>query len=151
LYEEIHGSETVREVFIDSINLNQCELIFDFEQLSNSVDSFGIILENSANEKLIIGYSVDQKQLFVDRTAAGKADFSESFAGISKAPYKAGKKLQFQIFLDASSVELFADHGNRVLTNLIFPTVKFSQLKIFSSGGSVIVKKAEFHNLKRVW
>jgi fructan beta-fructosidase len=151
LYEELHGSEAVREVFIDSINLSQCELIFDFEQLSNSVDSFGIIMENSAHEKLIIGYSGTHKQLFVDRTAAGNSDFSESFSGISKAPYEAGKQIQFHIFLDASSVELFADHGNRVLTNLIFPAMKFNQLKIFSSGGSVIVKKAEFHNLNRIW
>jgi fructan beta-fructosidase len=151
LYEELHGSETVRDVFIDSINLSQCELIFDFEQLSNSLDSFGIILENSAREKLIMGYSADQQQLFVDRTAAGRADFSGSFAGISKAPYKAGRQMQFHILLDASSVELFVDHGNRVLTNLIFPSVKFNHLKIFSSGGSVIVKKAEFHNLNRIW
>jgi len=151
LYEELHGSETVREVFIDSINLSQCELIFDFELLSNSVDSLGIILENSAHEKLIIGYSGDQKQLFVDRTAAGPSGFSEAFDGISKASYKAGKQILFHIFLDASSAELFVDHGNRVLTNLVFSTMKFNRLKIFSSGGSVMVERAEFHNLNRIW
>ena len=151
LYEELHGSETVREVFIDSINLSQCELIFDYEQLSNSVDSLGIILENSALEKLIIGYSYKQKQLFVDRTVAGPSGFSEAFSGISKAPYKAGKEIVFHILIDASSVELFVDHGNRVLTNLDFPTSGFNQLKIFSSGGKVITKKAEFHNLNRIW
>jgi fructan beta-fructosidase len=151
LYEEIHGSETVRAVFIDSINLSQCELIFHFEQLSNSVDSLGIILENSAHEKLIIGYTGGQKLIFIDRTAAGPSGFSEAFSGISKAPYKAGKEIAFHIFLDASSVELFVDHGNRVLTNLVFPTLKFNQLKIFSSGGNVIIKKAEFHNLNRIW
>ena len=151
LYEELHGSKTVREVFIDSINLSQCELIIDFELLSNSVDSLGIILQNREDERLIIGYTNKQKQLFVDRTLAGPSGFSKAFAGISKAPYKAGKEIRFHIFLDASSAELFVDHGNRVLTNLVFPTSGFNQLKIFSSGGNVIIKRAEFHNLNRIW
>ncbi len=55
IYEEQHGSTGIREVFTDSINLSQCELIIDFEILSNSVDSLGIILQNKVNEKLIIG------------------------------------------------------------------------------------------------
>ncbi len=33
VYEEQHGSAGIREVFIDSINLSQCELIFDFEHI----------------------------------------------------------------------------------------------------------------------
>jgi fructan beta-fructosidase len=151
VYEELHGSEKVRDVFIDSINLGQCELIFDFEQSGPSVDSFGIILQNAVNEKLVIGYSVRHHELFVDRTSAGMSGFSGSFAGIAKAPYKADKKMQFHIFLDASSAELFVDHGCRVLTNLVFPTVRYNQLKVFSPGGSVIVKRAEFHNLNPAW
>jgi fructan beta-fructosidase len=151
VYEELNGKKGLRDVFIDSINLSQCELIFDFELLSNSVDSLGIILQNKVNEKLVIGYSAKQKQLFVDRTAAGPTGFSKAFAGISKAPYTAEKKIIFHLILDASSAELFVDHGNRVLTNLVFPSSGFNQLKIFSSGGNVIIKKAEFYNLNRIW
>lgn len=147
VYKESQGSETVREVSADSINLSQCEMIVDFELADNTMDSLGIIMENTANERLVIGYSGIQKELFIDRTAAGTSDFSDTFAGISKAPYTAGKQMRFQIFVDASSVEVFVDHGNRVLTNLVFPADRFTRLKIFSSGGRAIAKRAEFYNL----
>jgi len=151
VYEELLVSKSVRDIPVDSINLSQCELIFDFEQFSNSVDSIGIVLENSANERVILGYSRIREQLFIDRTQAGISGFSDEFPGISKAPYKAGKQVQFHVYLDASSVELFVDHGNRVLTNLVFPTSGYTKLKPFSSGGDVIISKAEFHNLNRIW
>ena len=111
----------------------------------------GIILENNAHQKLVIGYSRIRKQLFVDRTAAGQSGFSKLFAGVSKAPYMAGEQLIFHVFVDASSVELFVDNGNLVMTNLVFPTENLSRLSVFSTGGEVILKSAEFHNLKRIW
>jgi fructan beta-fructosidase len=150
-YQEVTGIEGKREIILDSINLNQSELLFNFAVLNNKVDSMGIILENNANQKLVIGYSRILKQLFVDRTASGPSGFSKLFAGISKAPYFAGNQVTFHVIVDAASVELFVDNGNLVMTNLVFPSENFNHLKIFSTGGEVILKNAEFHNLKRIW
>jgi sucrose-6-phosphate hydrolase SacC (GH32 family) len=111
----------------------------------------GIILENNAHQKLVIGYSRIRKQLFVDRTASGQSGFSKLFAGISKAPYITGDQVMFHVFVDASSVELFVDNGYMVITNLVFPTENFTHLNVFSTGGEVILKSAEFHNLQRIW
>ncbi len=151
IYQEDQGNVGQREIALDSINLSQSELLFNFAVLNNTADSMGIILENNAHQKVIIGYSRIRKQLYVDRTISGQSGFSKIFAGISKAPYLAGDNVIFHVFVDASSVELFVDNGNRVMTNLVFPTENFTHLKVFSSGGEVVLKSAEFHNLKRIW
>ena len=150
-YQEVHGITGNREITPDSINLNQSELMLNFTLSNKTVDSVGITLENDMHQKLVIGYSKTLKQLFVDRTASGPSGFSEVFSGVSKAPYLAGDQLIFHVFVDAASVELFVDNGNLVMTNLVFPTENFTHLNIFSTGGEIILKSAEFHNLKRIW
>ncbi len=151
IYAEKQGKTGKREIVPDSITLNRCELLFDFSVTDNQADSMGIVLENNVHQKLVIGYSRFSKQLFVDRTAAGLSGFSELFAGVARAPYSAGEQVHFHVFVDASSVELFVDNGRLVMTNLVFPTENFSRLSVFSSGGNVVLRNAEFYNLKRIW
>jgi fructan beta-fructosidase len=149
-----HASQNIigeKEIELDSITLSQSELVFDFNLANNKLDTLGIVLENNLNEKLILGYSVSQKQFFIDRRSAGPSAFSKEFAGIAKAPYTAGAHLQLRMFVDAASVELFVDGGKLVMTEIVFPTEKFTKLKAFSKGGDLILEKAEFHSLKRIW
>ncbi|MDP3914701.1 MAG: glycoside hydrolase family 32 protein [Bacteroidota bacterium] len=140
-----------KEMSLDSITLSQSELIFDFNLENSSADSLGIVLENNLQEKLVIGYSAKQKQFFVDRRAAGPSTFSKEFAGISKTPYTAGGHLQLRIFVDVASTELFVDGGKLVMTDIVFPSENFTKLKVFSKGGDLLLGKAEFHSLKRIW
>ncbi|HET6555893.1 MAG TPA: GH32 C-terminal domain-containing protein, partial [Prolixibacteraceae bacterium] len=149
-----HSSQNIsgeKEMALDSITLSQSELIFDFNLENSNIDSLGIVLENNLKEKLVIGYSVSQKQFFVDRRAAGPSAFSKEFAGISRAPYTADRHLQLRIFVDVASTELFVDGGKLVMTDIVFPTENFTKLKVFSIGGDLLLEKAEFHSLKRIW
>ena len=149
-----HSSQNIsgeKEMALDSITLSQSELIFDFNLENSNIDSLGIVLENNLKEKLVIGYSVSQKQFFVDRRTAGPSAFSKEFAGISRAPYTADRHLQLRIFVDVASTELFVDGGKLVMTDIVFPTENFTKLKVFSIGGDLLLEKAEFHSLKRIW
>jgi len=100
---------------------------------------------------LVIGYSLSQKQFFVDRRAAGPSAFSKEFAGVSRVPYTAGGNLQLRIFVDVASTELFVDGGKLVMTDIVFPTENFTKLKVISTGGDLLLENAEFHSLKRIW
>ncbi len=149
-----HSSQNIsgeKEMALDSITLSQSELIFDFNLENGNIDSLGIVLENNLQEKLVIGYSLSQKQFFVDRRAAGPSAFSKEFAGISRAPYTVGAHLQLRIFVDVASTELFVDGGKLVMTDIVFPTENFTKLKVFSTGGDLLLEKAEFYSLKRIW
>jgi fructan beta-fructosidase len=140
-----------KEISSGRVSLMQSELLFDFKLSDNRVDSVGIILENRLKERFIIGYSTIQKQFYIDRRAAGNSGFSKEFTGIVTAPYIAGIGLKLHLFVDASSVELFADDGRLVMSTLVFPTEKFTKLKLFSLGGAVLLNKAELYGIERIW
>ena len=138
-------------IYSDSINLDQCELIFGLNLADVKADTIGIILGNTSGKKFIIGYTKGEEQLFIGRKAEGDPNFSKRFKGISSAPYIAGSRLKLHLFIDAASVELFVDDGKLVMTSLVFPAEKFTSLKVFSKGGGMILDRSEFYNLKSVW
>jgi fructan beta-fructosidase len=135
----------------DSINLMQCELMFDLNLIDSKADSVGIVMENNSGEKFIIGYSKGEKQIFISRTTAGDSTFSKRFSGVSRSPYITGAVLKLQLFIDASSAELFVDDGKLVMTTLIFPKENFTILEVFSKGGEITLDRSELHNLKSIW
>ena len=140
-----------QEISAGSVELMQSELFFGFDLSDLKADTIGIILENKVNEKLILGYSAINKEFYIDRREAGNPGFSKEFAGISSAPCNSGAVLKLHLLIDASSVELFVDDGRLVMTNLVFPTEKFSKLKLFSRGGNGTLNKAVFHGIERIW
>ena len=140
-----------KEISTGKVTLMQSELFFGFNVADSKADSIGIVLENKLNERLIIGYTKSNKQLYIDRNNAGNSAFSKEFTGISRAPYIAGSNLKLHMIVDASSVELFVDDGGMVMTTIVFPTEKFNILKVFSKGGETTMTKAVMHGLDRIW
>jgi fructan beta-fructosidase len=59
-------------------------------------------------------------------------------------------KMNLSLVIDASSVELFADDGLTVMTEVFFPNKPYSQIRLQSSDNAVI-KKLEYINLKSIW
>lgn len=146
--QEIQGES---RILTYSIDLMQSELNFNFDLSGSRVDSAGLILENNSGEKLVIGYSVRREHFYVDRSAAGNTAFSKKFPGRSIAPYKAGKNLKMQLLIDASSTELFVDDGRLVMTDLVFPVEKYTDLRVFSGNERIIIDTLEIHGLKSIW
>lgn len=68
-----------------------------------------------------VGVSAETNELYVDRTASGRFEFHEQFAGVHRAQIGGGSQVELRIFVDRSSVEVFADGGRAVITDLIFP------------------------------
>ena len=110
-----------------------------------------VILSNDAGEEVIIGYDKQQQQYFIDRTKSGKTAFQKDFAGRHIAP-RLGKKanMDLSLIIDVSSVELFADEGLTVMTEIFFPTKPYSHIRIQSPGNTTI-KKIEISRLKNIW
>lgn len=139
----------IQPIDVAGVNLSTSELMIDFQ--FDETDEFGIILMNEEGEDIKIGYSVSDKQLFIDRTNAGKSDFAEDFAGISIAPYSANKKLKMHVYIDVSSVELFVDDGNMVMTEIYFPTSNMNKLQLYSNHGEVDILNGKLVELNRIW
>jgi fructan beta-fructosidase len=94
---------------------------------------FEIILSNTYNEKLIVGYHADKKQFYIDRTKAGVSNFNAEFAAVAVAPRLSNAtNMDLSILLDKTSIELFADAGLTVMTALFFPTHPYTKWEIIS-------------------
>ncbi|MBS1521359.1 MAG: glycoside hydrolase family 32 protein [Bacteroidetes bacterium] len=92
---------------------------------------YSIILSNSANEKLIIGFDKVKDQYFIDRTKSGRTDFSGNFPSIAYAPRLSDvNNSEMLLLVDRSSVELFADDGRTVMTSIVFPAKPYNHIDL---------------------
>ncbi|HVJ46733.1 MAG TPA: glycoside hydrolase family 32 protein, partial [Luteolibacter sp.] len=83
----------------------------------------GIQLRTGKNEFTAVGWSRAKAEVFVDRSRSGNTGFHGDFSGRHAAPLELKQgMLELRIITDDCSVEVFADDGARVITDLIFPS-----------------------------
>jgi fructan beta-fructosidase len=110
--------------------------LFRLDVTAPSSDDFSVILSNKAGSELIIGYSATDNQFYIDRSRSGKVDFERGFGKKHIAPRIARDgNISFSLIADVASVELFADNGLSVMTDIFFPDQPMSDLSIHSVSG----------------
>ncbi|MCH1518708.1 MAG: glycoside hydrolase family 32 protein [Flavobacteriaceae bacterium] len=99
----------------------------------NFNEKVGYRLSNHLGEVLEFGFDANTNQFYVDRTAAGRKDFSEKFAHrVSFAPRISNDKtIKGIMLLDKTSIELFWDNGTTIFTEIFFPNAPFTQMEKF--------------------
>ncbi len=114
-------------------------------------NSYSFEFSNNLNEKVIIGYNKEKNSFFIDRTKSGKVDFEKDFARINFAPRLSNQEeISLIIYLDRSSIEIFADNGLSLLTSVVFPNEDYNKILMFSSKISMI-NKFTYTPLKSIW
>lgn len=115
-----------------SISKNESELpgiASEIQASVNSEDQFSITFYNESGEELAI--NKENGLVTIDRSKAGKGSFHEDFNAMHSAPMS-WKAEEIRIFLDASSVELFVNEGELVMTSLVFPSSPWKNMQIQS-------------------
>lgn len=135
-----------------SIPLKSALLELNLELEFESAALAEITIQHSEAEKTIIRYDSETETLSADRTLSGEADFSASFPAVQEAPMKMkDNSIRLQLFLDASSIELFGNDGECAITSLVFPESKESVLHLASHGGAIKIRSMELHELSSIW
>ena len=112
----------------------------------------GLKVRTGGGEETVIGYDAAAGELYVDRTRAGRSDFSRDFPGVQRAPLAARHgKVRLRILVDWSSVEVFADRGQTVITDQIFPAATSDGIELFADGGSATVDSLTIRRLRSSW
>ncbi len=129
------------------------EAILDLDLGGSTGEVFGIELANTNGAIYRFGYDRATGHLFSDRKHAGHTNFSDAFATKPHtAPYRpSGDRMQFHLFVDKSSIEVFVDGGQLAMTELFFPADPFDRTRLFSEGGSMKVAEAVFYPLDSIW
>ena len=103
-------------------------------------------------EETIVAYQAALGRLYVDRTRSGESDFHEAFPGKHSGPVGLTEgKLELRIFVDTSSVEVFANGGETVITDRIFPKPSSNDIEAFSVGGTATIETLKVWQLDSVW
>ncbi|WP_166967403.1 glycoside hydrolase family 32 protein [Yeosuana marina] len=134
---------------IDSkaIDLSSTEINFKISNLKNS--GFSFKLTNKQGDTLAFGYNHSNKNFFVDRRKSGKTAFSEKFSDRVSMANRISINPDFigTIILDKTSIELFFDNGETVMTEIFFPNSPFDKLSIEPKDQEFILGNIEIHKL----
>ncbi len=117
---------------------------------TKAVKDYSVILSNATGEKLVVGYDAKNSRYYIDRTKAGQSTFSKQFATVTYSPrISLSPTSNFELLVDASSLELFADGGLSNMTGVFFPKKPYTRLSIVNNG--MEIEKLQIQPLKSIW
>jgi sucrose-6-phosphate hydrolase SacC (GH32 family) len=104
-----------------------------------------------AAEETVVGVNSATGRIFVDRTHSGKTDWSPDFPARVSAPLRhpQANSIRLEIVVDRNSIEVFAEDGETVLSDLIYPAASSTGLAFYSTAtppgvGPALVRGVEF-------
>lgn len=136
-----------RSFALPSENGGICEILMDIE--ASKAKTVNVVFSNSQGEKVVMPYDPAAATLSFDRTQSGITDFSEGFPAVTVTPtHEASGRIALRIFVDRSSMEVFGNDGEFVMTNLVFPRTPYTALSVSAEGGNAKVENLRIYSLK---
>lgn len=100
----------------------------------------------------LVGYNRSRRELFVDRTHTNAVAINRYFPVRTAAPLTiSGGKVTFDIFVDLSSIEVFADGGRVAMTNLVFPDPHAAGTTLYAKNGQPGPITLDAWKLRSIW
>jgi sucrose-6-phosphate hydrolase SacC (GH32 family) len=120
---------------------------------SGTADRFGLKLFVGSGEETVVGYDARAQEVYVDRSGSGDVSFHPQFASTSRAPLRLPQsgRLKLRVLVDHSSVEVFADQGQRVITDQVFPSASSDGVQLFATGGRATVRSLDMWRMESIW
>jgi fructan beta-fructosidase len=148
--ENIVGDSKLLPADVTDVTADTLEILAEFQLASAS--ELGFIVRKGPAEETLIGYDAKKERIFVDRTHSGNVSFSDDFPGRHTGRLvPQNGEVRFHIFIDRSSVEVFGNDGQTVLTDLIFPDPKSRGIQLYSRNGEVRLVSLDIWQLRAAW
>lgn len=127
----------------------------DHESDDSHASAFAIsIRANSGfDQETLVGYNFTSKEVFVDRQHSGNVSFDKTFATLYHTPLKASAdgRVNLQVFVDWSSVEVLGGQGEVSLTAQVFPDEDATEARLVSVDGVTKDVKLQIHKINSAW
>ncbi len=131
---------------LPTVNDGACEVLLNIEP--GKADSISLTFSNDKGEKTVMTYAPDSETLSFDRRESGIVDFSQDFPAVTTTPvFNGGGSLPVRIFVDRASMEVFANDGKGVMTNLVFPTEPYNKLTVNTDGAGAKIKNLKIYTI----
>lgn len=112
----------------------------------------GIELQNHEEETYNLVFQ--EGVVLSDRSFTGDHSFSEKFSSTSRGvipDYSSKEKLKVEFYVDQSSIEVFINDGELVLTEILFPKVPFHEALVKGINGKIKWDYFKATELKTIW
>jgi fructan beta-fructosidase len=114
--------------------------------------TFELAVQSGEAEATVVRFDGLTRRLTLDRTKSGAVGFHRKFPGAAAAPARLiDGRLRLRLWVDTSSIEVFADDGEAVLTALVFPTPGGRRLGLTVTKGELPGASLRVWDLASAW
>jgi fructan beta-fructosidase len=138
--QRIRESETRGEVY---------EL--DAELEPGRADEIGFRLRKGKDAETLAGFDAIHGEVLIDRRRSGDVSFSRDFPGRHAAKLEKTASVKLHVFVDRSSIEVFANDGERVLSDRIYPPPGSDGIELYAKGAGGRIVSLTMWELDSVW
>ena len=114
-------------------------------------DNIGFRLRKGKDAETLVGFDAVRSEVYVDRTHSGEISFSKDFPGRYSATIERNTSIKLRVFVDRSSVEVFANDGERVLSDRIYPPPGSDGIELYSQGAAGRIVSLTIWELNSTW
>jgi fructan beta-fructosidase len=143
-----NGEITLNTQTAFNANVNWIEAEFS---LSSATD-FGFKLaqqkdnNGKVTDEVVVGYNIKSNELYIAHNADGLITGTVETLTVKPAD----NKIKLELLVDKSSLEVFANNGEKVITTLIFPDKNATQLSVFAKAGEVKIDSLKIWDLNNL-
>jgi fructan beta-fructosidase len=124
---------------------------FEAELKPGQAEEIGFRLRIGKDAETLVGFEVARREIFVDRTRSGDVSFSKDFLGRHAAKLENRASMKLHVFVDRSSVEVFANDGERVLSDRVYPPMGSDGIELYAKGTGAKVVSLTMWELDSAW
>ncbi|MDA9277351.1 glycoside hydrolase family 32 protein [Polaribacter sp.] len=130
------------------IDLSRLRIQLEMNHLKS--DKYDFTFQNSFGDRLSFGIDNIKKQYYLNRQNSGKVTFSDKFANtISKAPIKnPSNMLKIEVLVDKTSIEVFYNDGETIMTEIFFPNESFEAFSINTTDAALILENIKIEEFQ---
>lgn len=140
-YLEVSDSETE----IQAGNGECCEIKFILDLQETTADQVELKLRCGEGKKTVCLFDLKNGEMSVDRTSGDGWSIGVSRSVLS---LNGKRELDVHVFVDRSSIEIFADQYSNNHSNNVFGTEAQNQMFLRSHGGKTVIRSMETYGLK---
>jgi fructan beta-fructosidase len=143
---KVDGTLALNNKKVFTANANWIDAEFNVEDAKR----FGFKLTQSDQSAtgITVGYNVGKQEIFINCAAAEKGNKKEVNLYQSAQLKPINGTVRLQVLLDKSSLEVFGNNGEKVISTMVYPDKDATGISLFSEG-STTIKQLKVWNLNR--
>lgn len=147
------GARALPEISLDSTFKLGSLAPYHHQKFSLHLADTALFTWQLSNEEESVTLMIDlaNHRVQFNRSSSGDTAFNAVFGNPHEMPLPATEHIQtVEVFVDASSIEIFLNEGAYVMTELIFPTQPYHTLTLKNEGGGTI-SQFIYHDMIPIW